>query len=328
VATAPEPAAVAYVPEGAGLAPAADPEAAEVVWIDLVDPDEAALAAAGARIGVAMPTLDAMQEIEPSSRLYVKDGVGFLTATAPCGTDEAEPELAPVTFVVGSDLLVTIRRRDHAAFTAFPQRAAYPTVGCTSSFGVLLGLLDAITDRIADLLERAARDVDALSRTIFRPAADPQAKTHDFQRLLEAIGRQGDLLSKLRESLSSLERLTGFLGQLTLERSAPKDQRAFVKSLMRDVHSLIEYAEFLGQKITLLLDAALGMINIEQSKIIKIFSVVAVVFLPPTLIASIYGMNFAAMPELDWVIGYPFAIAMMVVFAIVPYLIFKFRGWL
>jgi magnesium transporter len=318
----------AYVPDGDGLAAVADPAAASVIWIDLFDPDQAELDAAGARLGVEAPTRADMEEIETSSRLYMENGVGVLTATIPYGAEAGAPGLAPVTFMVGPGLLVTIRHHAHRAFDTFVKRARYSALGCAGGSAVLLGLLDAVTDRIADLLEHAARKIDALATKIFRPAPGPQAKSRDFQTLLEAIGHQGDLLSKLRESLSSLERLFGFLGTLTVDTEAPKDSRAFVKSLTRDAHSLIEYAEFLSQKITLLLDATLGMINIEQSKIIKIFSVVAVVFLPPTLIASIYGMNFEAMPELDWVLGYPFAITMMVVFAILPYLLFRSRGWL
>lgn len=321
------PRAAAYAPEGQGVVAVADPAAADVVWLDLLAPDEATLAAAGRWIGAEMPTLADMEEIEASSRLYVEDGVGFLTATVPFGADAGAPGLAPVTFVIGAGRLVTIRHQALKAFDTFVQRSRYATLGCAAGSAVMFGLLDAITDRIADLLERAAREIDALAGKIFRPAPGPQGKSRDFQTLLEAIGHQGDLLSKMRESLSSLERLLSFLNNLTLG-TASKEARAFGKTVSRDAHSLIEYAEFLSQKITLLLDATLGMIGIEQSKIIKIFSVVAVVFLPPTLIASIYGMNFQAMPELDWLLGYPFALGLMVVFAILPYLLFKSRGWL
>jgi magnesium transporter len=146
--------------------------------------------------------------------------------------------------------------------------------------------------------------------------------------VLEQIGRKGDLTSHIRDSLVTLERLVGFLGHVAMQRKSGKDLRERLKTLSRDVRSLTDHSSFLSQKITFLLDATLGMINIEQNAIIKIFSVAAVVFLPPTLIASIYGMNFEEMPELDWLFGYPFAIALMILSAILPYLFFKRRGWL
>lgn len=313
---------------GAGLATVPSGEEQSAVWVDLKDPDRESIRQIEAEIGAELPTLADMQEIEASSRLYIENGVGFLTATVPYGFEDNDGQLAPVAFVVTPTRLVTIRHHDHKAFLLFPLRASQAAAGCATANGVLLGLLDAVTDRIADILERCARDIDGLSRAIFRPSDAPQGKSRDFQKLLETIGQQGDTVSKLRESLSSLERVFGFLGQVTLQTKAPRDIRQYVKTLTRDTHSMIEYAEFLSQKITLLLDASLGMISIEQSDIIKIFSVVAFVFLPPTLIASIYGMNFEVMPELSLSYGYPMALGLMVVSAILPYLFFKSRGWL
>jgi magnesium transporter len=151
--------------------------------------------------------------------------------------------------------------------------------------------------------------------------------SRDFQKILSRLGRAGDLASKVRESLVSLGRLLAFAIQGTQARGR-KTGSARLKTIGRDVASLSDYAAFLNNKVGFLLDATLGMINIEQNAIIKIFSVAAVVFLPPTLIASIYGMNFAHMPELGWPLGYPLALALMVVSAILPYLYFKRRGWL
>lgn len=319
----------AFVSDGDRLRPAAtEAEADGAPWLDLYAPDQAELDAVSAANGLELPTLPEMEEIEHSSRLYLENGVAFLTATLPEGADSDDPRLAPVTFVLAPRRLITIRHHEPRSFLTFPQRAEKAPVACNTAEGVLMGLLDAITDRLADVLERAKRDIDGLSRSIFRRSETPQDKSKGFQQTLEAIGLKGELLSKLRESLASMERLLGFLGQVTLQRKSDKDIRAAIKTLARDVHSLIEYTQFLGDKITLLLDATLGMINIEQSGIIKIFSVAAVVFLPPTLVASIYGMNFAFMPELTWWLGYPFAILMMILAAILPYQYSKRRGWL
>lgn len=310
------------------LQPAGPDDVATALWFDLADPDQAELDMVSQALGVEMPTRADMEEIEISSRLYIENGVTFVTATLPDGTDTPNPRLSPVTFVLAPDRLVTVRHHDPLPFTTFPQRAQQAPVTCDTPSGVMIGLLDAVTDRLADVLEFVARELEALARSIFRRSERPQDKSNDFQQTLERIGRQGDLISKIRESLTSLERVFGFLGQLTLQGKADRDIRATVKMLARDTHSLIEHAGFLSQKVTLLLDATLGMISIEQSAIIKIFSVVAVVFLPPTLIASIYGMNFEIMPELGWPLGYPFALGLMLLSAILPYLFFKYRGWL
>lgn len=317
----------AFQSDGAHLRPA-DPDDHDAIWLDMFGPDAAEISAVSAQLGVEMPTEADMEEIEHSSRLYIENGVAFLTATLPEGADIDDPMLGPVTFVLAPTRLVTLRHHDPKSFQTFPVQSHKAPVSCASAEGVLMGLLDAVTDRLADILERAKREIDALSRSVFRRSETPQDKSLSFQSTLEQIGRKGDLVSKMRESLTSMERLLGFLGQVTLVRSSDKDIRGAIKTLSRDVHSLIEYTQFLGDKITLLLDATLGMINIEQSGIIKIFSVAAVVFLPPTLVASIYGMNFTFMPELRWEFGYPFAILTMILAAVLPYRYSKYRGWL
>jgi magnesium transporter len=208
-------------------------------------------------------------------------------------------------------------------------RAEKADTGCTSGETILIALLEAMVDRLADVLERASREVVEISHDIFHPAEKKASKRdRGFQIVLRRIGRKEDLVSKMQDSLLTLQRLSGFLGQATMQRGSDKDVRGRVKTLARDVESLSDHAAFLSQKITFLLDATLGMINIEQNAIIKIVSVAAVVFLPPTLVASVYGMNFDVMPELKWLLGYPFALALMAVSAVLPFWYFKRRGWL
>jgi magnesium transporter len=208
-------------------------------------------------------------------------------------------------------------------------RSEKVATGCTDGQTILMGLLEAIVDRLADVLERAGRDIDALSQDIFQSAETKASKRdRNFQRVLQTIGRKEGLASDIRDSLMTLQRLSGFLGNAFVQDKNSKDLRARVKVLTRDVMSLTDHVSFLSQKITFLLDATLGMINIEQNGIIKIFSVAAVVFLPPTLVASIYGMNFDIMPELNWTFGYPVALGLMVVSAVLPFWYFKRRGWL
>ena len=146
--------------------------------------------------------------------------------------------------------------------------------------------------------------------------------------MLQGLGRQGDLVANVLDSLVTLERLIVFLTAAVNQRPLSKDGKMRIKSLGRDTRFLNEHSNALAAKLTFLLDATLGMISIEQNAIIKIFSVAAVIFLPPTLVASIYGMNFAVMPELHWLLGYPFALGLMVASAVVSYWLFKSRGWL
>lgn len=299
-----------------------------LVWIDLLNPTDAEEDDIEKRLGVNIPTKDEMEEIEISSRLYTENDASFMTAILPSQADGDDPQMAPVSFVLAGNRLITVRYHEPRAFQTFPNRAERASMGCGTGEGVLVALLEAIVDRLADILERAGREIDGISRNIFQHKGANPSKSRDFQKVLESIGRKGDLISNIRDSLVTLERLVGFLGQGAMQRKSDKALRERIKTLSRDVRSLADHDSFLSQKITFLLDATLGMINIEQNAIIKIFSVAAVVFLPPTLIASIYGMNFDYMPELKWLLGYPFALCLMVLSAILPYLFFKRRGWL
>lgn len=298
------------------------------VWLDLMSPSKEEEAAVEARLGIDVPTREEMEEIEVSSRLYQENGAVFMTATLPAQTDQDQPVMGPVTFILAGQRLITVRYHEPRAFVTFPLRAARVNLGCSNGEAVLLALLEAVVDRLADVLERAGHEIDATSHVVFQRQGARNSASRDFQSTLEDIGRKGDLTSKIRESLVSLERLIGYLAQVTLQRKSDADIRARVKTLARDAQSLNDHVSFLSQKTTFLLDATLGMVNIEQNSIIKIFSVAAVALLPPTLIASVYGMNFRYMPELSWPYGYPLALALMVTSAILPYLYFKRRGWL
>ncbi len=305
------------------------PNREKIVWIDLFEPTKDEEATIEDWIGVGIPTREEMDEIEISSRLYTENGAFFMTATVPAHADGDRPFMSPVTFVLVSGRLITVRYHEPRAFQTFPMRAEKTDIGCTTGQSILIGLLETIVDRLADVLERAGREVVEVSHDIFHPAAKNASKRNrDFQLILRRIGRKEDLVSNIQDSLLTLQRLSGFFGQAALQQKNEVDVRARVKTLSRDVSSLSDHATFLSQKIVFLLDATLGMIGIEQNGIIKIVSVAALVFLPPTLVASVYGMNFDVMPELQWVLGYPFAIALMVISGVLPFWFFKRRGWL
>jgi magnesium transporter len=304
---------------------------ADALWLDLIEPTQEQEQLVESTYSIDVPTREEMKEIEASNRLYEENGVLYMTITIVTRLDSDLPESSQITFILAKDRLVTNRYSDPLPFQRFIAYAEKHPGVCSSAAALLAGLIEAIVNRMADVLERVGADLDSLSSEVFSPprkrrrSAKTQAR--DSRTILSRVGQNGDLTSKARESLVSLNRLLTFVQQ-SAAVSIANDVRARFRTLGRDVLALSDHASFLGVKANFLLEATLGMLNIEQNNIIKIFSVAAVVFLPPTLIASIYGMNFHVMTELDWVFGYPFAIALMVVSAILPYLYFKRRGWL
>ncbi|GAB4191483.1 MAG: magnesium/cobalt transporter CorA [Wenzhouxiangellaceae bacterium] len=297
------------------------------IWLDLHVPDDNETAAVEHFLGIDVPTREEMQEIEISSRVYSEDGAVFLTTMVLAQSDTERPSLTPITFILAGERLVTLRYTDPRSFRAFSARALRPGSGYHSGLLVLFGLLEAVIDRAADILETIGMDIDAISLDVFQPVSSGGGDV-DYQAILAKVGREGDLTSKARESLVSIGRIITFIIQAAQDRKWTRDTRARLKTMSRDVQSLTDHASFLSGKIAFLLDATLGMISIQQNAIIKIFSVAAVVFLPPTLVASIYGMNFVHMPELEWATGYPMAILLMLLSAFLAYWFFKRRGWL
>ena len=234
-----------------------------------------------------------------------------MTATLLYQPEQGEPRTTPVTFILAGQRLITLRYAEPRAFSIFVARCNRPETELNSGTAVLIGLMETIIDRLADFIERIQAEVEGLSHSIFEIRGGMASRQRRFDVLLKAIGREGEITSKARESAHSLGRLLTFLAHAANERKEDKPLQARIRTAARDVASLTDHASFLSGKIIFLLDATLGMINIQQNDIIKIFSVAAVVFLPPTLIASIYGMNFKHMPELDWWYGYPLALLLM-----------------
>jgi magnesium transporter len=310
------------VPEGAAL-----PDGA--VWLDLCNPTTAEDAAVEAATGMQVPSAEDMAEIETSSRLYVEDGVITITASVATGLITEQPEIVPVSFLLTGRHLVTVRYAEVRSFDRFVAHAERQPALCITPAGAMMHLVDAIVDRLADGLEHIGREVDRISAQAFRRAAgsarQQRVSNLALQALLSRLGAAQDALSKARESAVSLNRALSFL-----LFAAPKDAgvAAQIKTQLRDLAALSDQASFIGSNLTFLLDATLGLISIEQNAVLKIFSVSALVFMPPTLVAGIYGMNFEKMPELQWTLGYPMAIVLMLVAAVAPYAFFRWRGWL
>ena len=320
-----------YVPRDASLErtsiePGAAPPDA-TVWIDLITPTVQEDKLVEQFLGIAVPTREEMQEIEVSSRLYTENGARYMTATLMCQSDTATPMTTPVTFILSNHRLCTVRYEDPRPFAIVEHKLARACGPKVSGESVLMDLLDAVIDRSADILERIAAEVDSVSHSIFEP--DDEAAALSYNDVLKALGRKGDLTSKVRESQVSVGRLLSYLANEAEGMKWAKDAKLQLQSMQRDVISLSDHATYLANKITFLLDALLGIVSIQQNDIIKIFSIAAVVFMPPTLVASIYGMNFHhGMIELDWSFGYPFALLLMVLAAVGPLLFFKWKKWL
>jgi magnesium transporter len=299
------------------------PDAA--IWFDLIQPTQAEDKLVESVVGISVPTREEMQEIEVTSRLYVENGARYMTATLMCQSDTDTPKTTAVTFILSGHRLITVRYDEPRPFMIVGTKLARVCPAGINGESVLMELLDAVIDRAADILERIGLEVDRVSHDIFEPETD---QTRSHQEILKAIGRKGDLTSKVRESLVSIGRVLLYLANEADSMRWAKEPRSQLRGMQRDVQSLSDHASYLSSKITFVLDALLGVVSIEQNNIIKIFSIAAVVLMPPTLVASIYGMNFKHMPELDWQLGYPLAIVLMLIAAALPYVFFKWKNWL
>lgn len=301
-----------------------------VVWIDLVrpTPDEKKLVEDG--FGLSLPTAEEMKDIEPSSRLYREAGSIFMTASVVWKSESEEPESAPISFILTPQRLVTMRYSDPRSFVSFAAHAERHGDACMTGSQAMIGIVESIVDRTAEMLERSGTEIDSMSRTIFRMKSAKDRRATSSKALRELLARLAlnqNLIVKVRDSLVSLGRMMSYCS-VVYDPKGDTEWREHMRSVSRDIQSLTDHASYITQTTSFLQDAALGLINLEQNEIIKIFSVAAVMFLPPTMIASIYGMNFDVIPELKWTFGYPFSIVVMILSALVPFLYFKRRGWL
>jgi len=307
----------------------------KAVWIDLFQPTEQEEIILDMAFSIDLPTPREMQDIEVSRRLYREDNALFMTVTILTKADTSEPESAAVTFIFVDNRLITLRYADPSVFRIFQKEREANLARYDSGQRILEGLVDTLIEHIADVLEKTGAALDGISHDIFRRRGAPKdsqgkgagdaEKPRDLEEALRRLGRCSDLISRLRESLGGLRRMLSFF--TAAQANLPPEVTEHLRTLGQDLQPLGDHASFLSQKVNFLLDATLGLINVEQNAIIKIFTVAAVLFLPPTVVGTIYGMNFERMPELKWVFGYPFAIVLMVLSAIVPYWYFKRRRW-
>lgn len=298
----------------------------DALWIDLYRP-LIEQSAEVALLGTPVPSLADMEEIEISNRLYREGGADHMTVVLPGLSASKMPMSGPVCFILSADRLITVRHHAPRPFETYPERADKVGPGCDRPDLVFLGLMEEIIGRMADILEAIGRGLDDVAARIYQ-GGTTGLQADVLQTALEQVGREGDLLGRVRLALLTLERAISFFGQTLADRKSGDVLQPLVKGKMRDLQALEVHADFLASRLALASDATLGMINLSQNVTVRILSVVAALFLPPTLIASIYGMNFAQMPELGLHFGYPLALMAMLASAIGTYLFFKWKRWL
>lgn len=316
-----------YALRGPGLVGGGE-AAADAVWIDLFAPTPEEERTVETQYRIDVPTREEMREIESSNRLYEEDGAVYLTSTIVTKLDTDLPQNSQVTFILKDGRLITNRYTDPLPFRRFISYAERHAPTCSSGPAVLAGLVEAIINRVADVIERVSADLDAISAEVFtRPSHRKRGGARDFRAVLERVGQSGELIAKTRESLVSLGRALAFVQQATAI-TLTNDVRGRLRTLSRDVIAMSDHASFLGNNVSFILDATLGMINIDQNNILKIFSVVTVFLLPPSVIGAVFGMNFVQIPWLHETWGFTAAMGLMVASAVIPYVIFKRRRWL
>jgi len=300
----------------------------QVLWIDLFNLTPAEESLVEQYLGIDIPTREEMHEIEISNRLYHESGAVYMTSIiVTSNSDKFIKESHAVTFIICKDIFVTVRYSEIKAFQAMNYNIAKDPQRYSAAQNIFVGLVDCLVDRVADKLENTRKELDNCATEIFARKKNQIRQKTDYQKIFENIGENGILISKLRESLITIERMIGYALQ-SRHSDLEEYQKHNLNVLVHDVEALSDYATFLSTEISFLLDATVGVVGIEQNDIIKIFSVVTVVFLPPTLIASMYGMNFHDIPELSFKYGYPFALLLMIVSAWLPYRYFKKKKWL
>lgn len=299
----------------------------EPVWIDLITPTDVELRQLPQNLNIALPNRDEIWRNHALNRMYTRDGTSYMTAALLAGLDH--PDLVTITYVLTPDFLITIRDRDTPAFLAVQERLLLRPARFPTSADVLEALVEDEISALAHYNDTVMRGLDTLSSQVFGDEAVHDQRLNPsllMRGVMKTNGQWARANSNINESLHSLERLLTYFME-SHNRSDPRLNRDGAL-LLGDARSLSEQTAFLSSKIGFLQDAALGMINVEQNLVMKIFSVMTVFLVPPTLIAGIYGMNFREMPELNWSVGYPMAICLMGLSAVVPYLYFRRKGLL
>lgn len=301
---------------------------AQTVWIDLINPTHEEDQHLQKELGVEIPTRAEAREIEASNRLYQEKGAYYMTAYVMFNIEQVNPGTSNVTFILAGNRVITVRYVEPKAFPFFVSRVERGEAACHSGASIMIGIIETMLHRKADLIERIQDDVDRMALELFELNGNTRHKKSNLGLYLKGTGRDADIIARAQEGAVSLERVLMYFANALRDRGEDPQVLERITAARSDVTSLSEHMKFLQGRTNFLLEATLGMINTEQNQIIKLFSVMAVMLMPPTLIASMYGMNFKHMPELEWQYGYPMAVAGMLISGIVPFFYFRSKGWL
>lgn len=317
----------AYRSTGRTLTPLepAQSDLGEAVWVDLFVPRPDQVAAVTA-LGIEVPELEDMEELQLSSRLYRLGEANYMTVVLPGLSTDGRRLSRPLCLVLDRERLVTVRYHEPEAFRTYPERSGQSGAGCDSPERVCLGLVEEMVDQLSDSLEEIGRSLDATSREIFDESGLNRSSL--LQRALVSTGRFGVRIAAVRHSLLTLERAVNYLEQFPTGGEDPATIRRLLHGQARDIEALAVHADYLGARASVVTDATLGMIGLEQNKSVSMLSALVALFAPAMLIASIYGMNFEWMPELDSRWGFVLALVGMAASGIATYLFFKRRGWM
>lgn len=288
------------------------------VWVDLVDPDDEERALVETRYRQHLPDPDEVEEIEATARFF-EDADGLHIHSLFLHDVHGRPRNTTVAFTLGPERLVTLHDHDIPVFRLLRLRCRRVPGLVSDPLSIFLSLFETKVEDLADVLEQLYHGLEEVSHMVL------EDQNVDLEQVIDRLAYHEDVNGKVRLCLMDTQRALSYLlrkGRLDAE------QADHVREILRDVESLLPHSAFLFEKVNFLMDATQNFAAIEQNKIIKIFSIAAVVFLPPTLVASLYGMNFHHMPELEWTFGYPLAIGMMVLAGLAPYWYFKRKGWL
>lgn len=290
------------------------------IWVDLVEPEEGERERVQSELGQSLTTRPELDDIEASARFFEDEDGLHIHSFFYYEDAEDHAGNSTVAFTIRDGRLYTLRERELPAFRLYRMRARNQTLVDGNAYELLLDLFETKIEQLADEIENIYSDLEALSRVIMEGQ-----QGDEYDAALSTLAEQEDIGWKVRLCLMDTQRALNFLIR---KARLPSGQLEQAREVLRDIESLLPHNESLFQKVNFLMQAAMGFINIEQNRIIKIFSVVSVVFLPPTLVASSYGMNFEFMPELRWSFGYPGAISLMIIAGLAPYLYFKRKNWL
>lgn len=308
--------------------PSGQPIPSDALWIDIFTPSHEEEIAVEKQLNIQIPSREEVWKNQALNRMYQDDNVSYMTSALITKGEAVHPQTSAVTFILAANYLLTMRYIMPTSFQMFAQRLQRVPQKFSTGVQVLEALLEEVITRVAHNSEVVVDGLDQLSHNIFGESMSTGKVRNSSQAMLIVLKRLGtfaDLNSKINESLHSLNRMLSFFRQVN---NADAVTERNIKMLSTDVFALTQQTAFLSDKITFQLDATLGMINVEQNTIMKIFSVASVFFLPPTLVGSLYGMNFQHMPELHWEYGYPIAICLMIISSAFPYMYFRRKGWL